>query len=77
MDARPQPVLPLGMAETEDSASAPQKLSGSRCGYWFSIRAEALDLDLLPADLVMHRLDVITADLPQPDLLNHPSSLAD
>src|SRR5215813_10291534 len=56
-------------AAREPRASA--KFLRSRYRQGPPIRAEALDLHLLPADLVMHRLDVITADLLQPDFLNH------
>src|SRR6516164_7880626 len=48
-----------------------------RCRQRPPIRADALDFHLLAADLIAHSLDVIAADLLQPDFLDHPRGLAD
>src|SRR5215472_8806056 len=49
----------------------------SGCRQGPPVRAEALDFHLLAADLVVHGLDMVAADLLQPDFLDYPRSLAD
>src|SRR6516162_7125650 len=48
-----------------------------RCCQGSAVRSEALDLHLLAADLVVHGLDMVAADLLQPDFFDHARSLVD
>jgi hypothetical protein len=42
-----------------------------------SVRSERLDFHRLAADLVVHGLDMVAADLPKPDFFDHSRGLAD
>ena len=48
-----------------------------QCRQGPPVRSEALDFHLLAADLVVHGLDVVAADLLEPDFFDHPRGLAD
>ena len=67
------------MPSAIQAASFPrsERTSGPRVSNDLAVRAKTLDFDLLAAEFVMDRFDVVGANLLQPDFLDDPRRLVD